>query len=272
GDPAAGGPAGGPAGGGDGGPGGSGPRRPSGPPDRYRDEDGRVVDRTTGRVLHDQNSDRTLLSTRAHNRLVRFRGYRILNRSGRTAYATTAGLPATVRRARSGGSRYAQDARQQVRVWGNTVREDGRAWSDAGRRITRTVHRNDGGGPLPPTGRPAPAATASRPSPPPVPSPASPAAPAPPPSAGVSTTRPGPRRAAPPPAGSSPQGAPRSGSRVSATGDPAGPVLPGGRSARGSARDEARARMQELMRRTAPEAERLRQERDRRRTEDGDGE
>ncbi|MFF2217407.1 hypothetical protein [Streptomyces antibioticus] len=272
GDPAAGGPAGGPAGGGDGGPGGSGPRRPSGPPDRYRDEDGRVVDRTTGRVLHDQNSDRTLLSTRAHNRLVRFRGYRILNRSGRTAYATTAGLPATVRRARSGGSRYAQDARQQVRVWGNTVREDGRAWSDAGRRITRTVHRNDGGGPLPPTGRPAPAATASRPSPPPAPSPASPADPAPPPSAGVSTTRPGPRRAAPPPAGSSPQGAPRSGSRVSATGDPAGPVLPGGRSARGSARDEARARMQELMRRTAPEAERLRQERDRRRTEDGDGE
>lgn len=40
-----------------------------------------------------------------------------------------------------------------------------------------------------------------------------------------------------------------------------GPVLPGGGSAHSSAREEARARMQELMRRTAPEAERLRQER-----------
>ncbi|KKD01910.1 hypothetical protein TN53_43470, partial [Streptomyces sp. WM6386] len=106
--------------------GGRGPRRPGGPPDRYRNDDGQVVDRTTGRVLHDQNSDRTLLSTRAHNRLVRYRGYRILHRGGRMVYGATVGLPANTRRGREGGSRYREDARQQARVWGNTVREDAR--------------------------------------------------------------------------------------------------------------------------------------------------
>jgi hypothetical protein len=94
--------AGGPSDGGDSGSGGAGPRRPQGPPDRYRNEQGQVVDGNTGRVLHDQNTDRTLLSTRAHNRLVRFRGYRILNRGGRAAYGATVALPANARRARSG--------------------------------------------------------------------------------------------------------------------------------------------------------------------------
>ncbi|MFG2681201.1 hypothetical protein [Streptomyces sp. NPDC048392] len=122
--------------------------RRGGPRDRYRDDEGQVVDRDTGEVLHDQNTDRSLLSTRAHNRLVRFRGYRILNRGGRTAYGATAGLPANVRRARQGGSRYAQDARQQVQVWGNTVREDRRAWGDAGRSTAQWVreHGDDRGG------------------------------------------------------------------------------------------------------------------------------
>nr|WP_234333601.1 hypothetical protein [Streptomyces viridochromogenes] len=122
--------------------------RRGGPRDRYRDEEGRVVDRETGEVLHDQNTDRTLLSTRAHNRLVRFRGYRILNRGGRVAYGATAGLPANVRRAGQGGSRYTQDARQQVQVWRNTVREDGRAWGDVGRHTAQVIrdHNNDRGG------------------------------------------------------------------------------------------------------------------------------
>ncbi|MFJ9544387.1 hypothetical protein ACIRPX_45295 [Streptomyces sp. NPDC101225] len=134
-----------------GGSGGSGPRRPGGPADRYRNEDGQVVDPHTGQVLHDQHTDRTLLSTRAHNRLVRFRGYRILHRGGRTAYGATVGLNANVRRARAGGSRYAQDARQQVRVWGNTIREDGRAWSDTGRHMARIMREDtdDRGGPGP---------------------------------------------------------------------------------------------------------------------------
>ncbi|MET9913875.1 hypothetical protein ABZZ74_45310 [Streptomyces sp. NPDC006476] len=159
---------------GDGGPGGAGPRRPSGPPDRYRNAEGQIVDRDTGQVLHDQNADRTLLSTRAHNRLVRFRGYRILNRSGRAAYGATVGLPANVRRARLGGSRYSQDARQQVRVWGNTVREDGRAWADTGQHVARVLgqHTDDQGGALSFAGRRLPV-TAS-----PAPRPASAARPA----------------------------------------------------------------------------------------------
>ncbi|MFG2463293.1 hypothetical protein ACGFWE_40440 [Streptomyces sp. NPDC048523] len=128
------------------GPGGS--LRRNGPRDRYRDDEGQVVDRNTGEVLHDQNTDRPLLSTRAHNRLVRFRGYRILHRGGRTAYGATAGLPVSVRRARQGGSRYTQDARQQVRVWRNTVREDGRVWGEAGRTAAQwnREHGDDRGG------------------------------------------------------------------------------------------------------------------------------
>ncbi|MGW2890618.1 hypothetical protein ACWDDN_35995 [Streptomyces griseoruber] len=265
GDPGAG--AGGPSDGGDGGPGGTGPRRPSGPPDRYRNEQGQVVDRNTGQVLHDQNSDRTLLSTRAHNRLVRFRGYRILNRGGRAAYGATVGLPAGVRRARSGGSRYSQDARQQVQVWGNTVREDGRAWGDTGRHVSRVIRENsDAGGPGPFTGRrlPTAAAPAATPRPAPRPRPAARPAPAParrtPPTGGPTATpppQPLPRRNGPAPQ-------PRS--------DLGRPVLPGVGRARNRAREEARERMQELMRRTAPEAERLRQERARRRNEDGEDE
>ncbi|MEU9190807.1 hypothetical protein AB0D14_41190 [Streptomyces sp. NPDC048484] len=137
---------GGAVGGGDGEGEGGGLRR-GGPRDRYRDEEGQVVDRNTGEVLHDQNTDRTLLSTRAHNRLVRFRGYRILNRGGRAAYGTTAGLPANVRRAGQSGSRYTQDARQQVQVWRNTVREDRRAWGDVGRHTAQVMrdHNDDRG-------------------------------------------------------------------------------------------------------------------------------
>ncbi|MDA5147065.1 hypothetical protein PEM37_36745 [Streptomyces sp. AD681] len=206
---------------------GAGPRRLGGPPDRYRDEDGQIVDRRTGEVLHDQNSDRTLLSTRAHNRLVRFRGYRILHRSGRAAYGATAGLPENVQRLREDRSRYAQDALQQVRVWGNTAREDGRAWAATGRRVSRTLRENtdDRGGSGPFAGRRLSTASTSRAQQRPEPS--------------VRRTGREPR--------------PQSGH--------GGPVLPGGGRARSRARETARERMQELMRRTAPEAERLRRER-----------
>jgi hypothetical protein len=268
--------AGGPSDGGDGGSGGSGPRRPSSPHDRYRNEQGQVIDRNTGQVLHDQNSDRTLLSTRAHNRLVRFRGYRILHRGGRAAYGATVGLPAGVRRARSGGSRYSQDARQQVRVWGNTVREDGRAWSDTGRHVARVLreHTDDSGGPGPFASRRLPtAATAAAAA---TPRPAAPARPAP---SGRPSGRPAPAPTRPTASAGGPAASPppaplprREGPLLPPQPDLGRPVLPGGGSARNRARDEARARMQELMRRTAPEAERLRQERAQRRNEDGDDE
>ncbi|MEV0254718.1 hypothetical protein AB0H82_10710 [Streptomyces sp. NPDC050732] len=105
-----------------------------GPPDRYRDQDGLIADQRSGAVLHDQHSDRTLLSTRAHNKLVRLRGYRLLNRAGRIAYGATYALPANTRRGRARASQYTQDARQQLEVWRNTVREDGRAWRGRGRQ------------------------------------------------------------------------------------------------------------------------------------------
>ncbi|MGW2618512.1 hypothetical protein [Streptomyces sp. NPDC001500] len=258
---------GGPSDGGGGGSGGTGPRRPGGPPDRYRNEDGQVVDRNTGQVLHDQNSDRTLLSTRAHNRLVRFRGYRILHRGGRAAYGATVGLPATVHRARKGGSRYSQDARQQVRVWGNTVREDGRAWADTGRHVARVIreHTDDSGGTGPftsrrlpsagtPTATPRPAprprpAPAGRPSP----APARPAAPAGTPAA-TPPPAPLPRRDGPAPAPRPDLGRPRR------------PVRPGDGDAGGSAGSSNQARIQESMR----QAEALRDMRARWGTEDGE--
>ncbi|MFE9024362.1 hypothetical protein ACFYNL_38255 [Streptomyces sp. NPDC007808] len=260
-----------PSDGGDGS-GGTGPDRPGGPPDRYRNEQGQVVDRTTGQVLHDQNFDRTLLSTRAHNRLVRFRGYRILNRGGRTAYGATVGLPADVRRARAGGSRFSQDARQQVRVWGNTVREDGRAWAATGRHVSRVLreHTDDSGGPgslasrrLParpaPTARPTGSSGSSggtRPAAPGAGAPASAAADAASTRASVPPTSPtrlsgsGPRRPGRPAA------------------DTSAAALPGVGRTSGSTRDEARARFQELIRRTAPEAEQQRQAQPRREEED----
>ncbi|MGW9026889.1 hypothetical protein ACWGQ5_22445 [Streptomyces sp. NPDC055722] len=273
GDPGTGGPS---DGGDDGesGSGGMGPRRPSGPPDRYRNEQGQVVDRNTGQVLHDQNTDRTLLSTRAHNRLVRFRGYRILNRGGRAAYGATVGLPANARRARSGSSRYSQDARQQVRVWGNTVRDDASAWADTGRHVARVLRENtdDSGGPAPFAGRRLPTAA----TPAATPRPATPARPAP---SGRPSGRPAPAPARPTPSAGGPAATPlpappprRDGPAPRPRPDLDRPVLPGGGSARNRARDEARARMQELMRRTAPEAERLRQERAQRRDEDGENE
>ncbi|MFE5010020.1 hypothetical protein ACFRJ3_36220 [Streptomyces sp. NPDC056696] len=96
--------------------------------DRYRDDDGKVIDPDTGEVLHDQKTDGTLLSTRAHNRLVRLRGYRIAHQGGRMLYGATLGLPVTARTAQARASRATGDTRQQLKVWSNTLRQDGRAW------------------------------------------------------------------------------------------------------------------------------------------------
>ncbi|CAM5694032.1 hypothetical protein [Streptomyces chartreusis] len=238
---------------GHGGSGGGGPRRPGDQPDRYRDEDGQVVDTRTGQVLHDQHADRTLLSTRAHNRLVRFRGYRLLHRGGRTAYGATFGLPTNVSRARAGGSRYSQDARQQVRVWGNTLREDSRAWTAAGRQISAAVRDRTGG-----SGGTGPVGSRRLPTrPTPAPEPTGPSGTG---GTGAAAASAG----APPASGSTAPSAPSrpaGGASREATGPAAhrsSSRLPGS-GASGGTRDEARVRMQELMRRTAPEAERRRQ-------------
>ncbi|MFD7163625.1 hypothetical protein [Streptomyces violascens] len=158
--------------------------RRRGPADRYRDPDGTIANRDSGTLLHDQHQDRTLLSTRAHNRLVRLRGYRILHRTGRIAYGSSWGLPESIRRGRGHGSRYTQDTRQQVKVWGNTVREDGRAWAAAGSTAAQRLREepSDRGAPAPFTGRSLRSATprTSLPSPPSAP-PTPPAPPATPP-------------------------------------------------------------------------------------------
>ncbi|MGW3313708.1 hypothetical protein ACWDG9_44910 [Streptomyces sp. NPDC001073] len=273
---AAGGPEdGGPPNGGPGGPGG-GPPRPGGPPDRYRNDQGQIVNPTTGQVLHDQNSDRTLLSTRAHNRLVRFRGYRILNRGGRAAYGGTVGLPANVRRAREGGSRYTQDAHQQVRVWANTVREDARVWGDTGRHVAQAMRAADdrgGAGPFTrqrlPVGRPASPGGTPRPAPPrpaPAPTRPTPSAATTPRSGPGGAVRPGgsaiPPAPAPPPSWTSrltpgPMARPAGGTRPA----PTGGTSTGG-SAGGDDQDQVRERMRQ--------AETLRAMRERWRIEDGE--
>ncbi|MDI5903534.1 hypothetical protein, partial [Streptomyces sp. 12257] len=245
----------------DGGPGsgGTGPRRPGGPPDRYRDEDGQVVDRDSGQVLHDQNSDRTLLSTRAHNRLVRFRGYRILNRGGRTAYGATAGLPANARRAKAAGSRYSQDARQQVRVWANTVREDGRVWAETGRQAARANRDNgDSGGMGPFTSRRLPTR----------PAPASPS--------GRSSSSPDRTGSAVPHAGA--PTVPAASSSAAPAASPEPPVRSAGGTTSGPGRGDGPDRVREAMRDSAADAERrrqaeaLRQMRQRWANEGGEGE
>ncbi|WP_406359428.1 hypothetical protein OID55_00765 [Streptomyces sp. NBC_00715] len=248
--------------------GGMGPRRPSSPSDRYRTVDGQVIDRTSGGVLHDQNTDRTLLSTRAHNRLVRFRGYRILNRSGHAAYGSTVGLPANVRRASGARSQYVHDVRQQRQVWWNTLREDGRAWGAAGLRVQQTMGEktDDRGAQAPFTG-------GRRLSSAPSPASASPAAVARPKvsSRTVATSSPArPSERPDGPAGS----ATRPQRRVRRL--PEGARLPGVGRPGDQARNEARERMRALMRRTEPAAERLRQEREQQGhrgvSEDGQGE
>ncbi|MFB6677028.1 hypothetical protein ACFCWG_32370 [Streptomyces sp. NPDC056390] len=112
-------------------------RAAGGPRDRYRDEDGQIIDPDTGEVLHDQKTDRTLLSTRAHNRLVRLRGYRIAHRGGRLLYGATMGLPVTARTVQAGVSRATVDTRQQLRVWSNTLRHDSRSWGSMLRQPSR---------------------------------------------------------------------------------------------------------------------------------------
>ncbi|TXS61405.1 hypothetical protein EAO69_39345 [Streptomyces sp. me109] len=241
--------------------GGSRPRLPSGPGDRYRNADGQVVDRRSGDVLHDQDSDRTLLSTRAHNRLVRFRGYRILHRGGRATYGATVGLPATLRRAGGARSQYTHDARQQVRVWGNTVREDVHAWSSAGNRVRQTMRENTGD-----RGAPAPFTHGSRLPTAPAPAVRTPAAAAAPGAAARSSVA---RRIPPAAQDSSPRRSTPAGSPVRppqrAGRPPDGAQLPGVGRTGSQARNEARERMRDLMRRTAPEAERLRRAREQRR-------
>ncbi|WP_415954398.1 hypothetical protein [Streptomyces sp. KLOTTS4A1] len=228
-----------------------------GPRDRYRDADGQISD-ADGHSLHSQSTDRTLLSTRAHNRLVRLRGYRILNRGGRLAYGSTVGLAENLRRGRGHARDLRSDARQQVQVWRNTARRDGQAWSDAtvgtARRHTAEYGSDYGGDGFTRrrlTPAPSGSATAVR------------AASEPPLDVGPPDDTP---RSQWPPMGSrrvsarpnSPSPRPPSAS-PGPTASARGSGLPGGRSPRDRAREEAAEMMRRLMRNA--EEERRRRER-----------
>ncbi|KPI14431.1 hypothetical protein OV450_8265 [Actinobacteria bacterium OV450] len=86
------------------------------------------VDKWTGEVLHDPTTDHPLLSARLHSRASRLRGYRIAHRAGRTAYAATLGLPRTVHTAKGKASTFTEDARTQLLVSANRIREDAAGW------------------------------------------------------------------------------------------------------------------------------------------------
>ncbi|MEV5776611.1 hypothetical protein AB0L49_36155 [Streptomyces antimycoticus] len=105
-----------------------------------------IADRRTGEVLYDPRDGRTLLGTRVHNRMVRFRGYRIARRAGRLSYYSTYGLPATISRGRGRASRATQDARTQLRVYGNQVRTDAHSWEPVGRAAVRAGQAVDRAG------------------------------------------------------------------------------------------------------------------------------
>ncbi|MGR3938453.1 hypothetical protein [Streptomyces sp. BRA346] len=100
-----------------------------------------VASPRTGEVLYDPRDGRTLLGTRVHNRMVRYRGYRIARGAGRLSYYSTYGLPAAAARGRGRVSRAATDARTQLRVYGNQVRNDAQGWVQAGRAIDRAGQR-----------------------------------------------------------------------------------------------------------------------------------
>ncbi|MEU4095916.1 hypothetical protein [Streptomyces sp. NPDC026673] len=99
-----------------------------------------VVDRN-GVLLHDPDTQRTLLSTRFHNRAVRFRGYRIARHTARFAYIATLGLPRRAAAGRQHVTDFTEDAWHQLQVSHGRVQDDTHAWGQAGRGIQRgTAH------------------------------------------------------------------------------------------------------------------------------------
>ncbi|MFE9933554.1 hypothetical protein [Streptomyces sp. NPDC005533] len=88
----------------------------------------RVVDKSTGEILHDPETDRPLLGSRIHARAGRLRGYRIASRAARLTYGATLGLPRNLSAARTAASEFTTDARTQLRVASRTVRQDGARW------------------------------------------------------------------------------------------------------------------------------------------------
>ncbi|MEU6346230.1 hypothetical protein ABZ883_35365 [Streptomyces sp. NPDC046977] len=122
-------------------------RRPVGPDmrdgkgDIIQQGEAPVTNRHTGELFHDPDTDRTLLSSRVHNRAVRFRGYRIARRGALIAHGATLGLPRSVSEGRRHATAFTRDALHQLQVTRGRVGESIDDWAAVGRDVQRgTAH------------------------------------------------------------------------------------------------------------------------------------
>ncbi|MDX3075900.1 hypothetical protein [Streptomyces sp. MI02-7b] len=122
-------------------------RRPVGPGERdgegnmIQPGEAPVVNRHTGELFHDPDKDRTLLSTRVHNRAVRFRGYRIARRGALIAHGATLGLPRSVSEGRRHATDFTRDAMHQLQATRGRVGESIDDWAAVKRDVQRgTAH------------------------------------------------------------------------------------------------------------------------------------
>ncbi|WP_328863284.1 hypothetical protein [Streptomyces sp. NBC_00306] len=97
------------------------------------------VNPTTGEILHDPDTDRPLLGSRIHQKASRLRGYRIASTAARVGYGATLGLPRNLQAGGHRTSQYTQDAKTQLKVAANQVRQDAGQWAQAGRSVGQAV-------------------------------------------------------------------------------------------------------------------------------------
>ncbi|MFD9540854.1 hypothetical protein [Streptomyces sp. NPDC060022] len=93
------------------------------------------VHRVTGEILPDPSvgPERALIGSRVHEKAMRFRGYRVASRTARVGYGATLGAPRNVKAGARAATEVTQEARTQLRVAANQVREDAGEWGAAGR-------------------------------------------------------------------------------------------------------------------------------------------
>lgn len=97
------------------------------------------VNKKTGEILHDPDTDAPLLGPRIHQKASRLRSYRVASRAARVGYGSTLGLPRNVKTGTRKATQFTLDAHTQLRVAANSVREDAGQWASAGRAVSSGV-------------------------------------------------------------------------------------------------------------------------------------
>ncbi|WLQ53904.1 hypothetical protein P8A21_41065 (plasmid) [Streptomyces poriferorum] len=97
------------------------------------------VNKKTGEILHDPDTDAPLLGPRIHQKASRLRSYRIASRVARVGYGSTLGLPRNAKTGTRKATQFTRDAHTQLRVAANSVREDAGDWASAGRVVRSGV-------------------------------------------------------------------------------------------------------------------------------------